>query len=79
MNKTIIDRINQKPETDTSKLLAQTEAVRQLLEYCMVRPAADIKIVINHDDGHTATLDAFDHAALVQGLHQLMEDFQDEL
>ena len=64
---------------DTVRLVAETELVRQMLEFCSVQPGADIIIQVKHSAGHCATARLYDHAALVQSLYECLEYFQSEL
>lgn len=63
---------------DTKRMLCQTEMVKQLLNYCAFQHGAKITIVVEHDQGHKATAELYDHAALVQSLYESLEYFQSE-
>ena len=70
---------NDRDDGSMCQMLAETELLKQLLSYCAVRQGATITITIEHDDGHKATARLYDHAALVQSLHETLEYFQSEL
>ena len=65
--------------TDTRDLLLQSEAVKQLLNYCAVAVGAEIIITVKHPHGQVATAQLYDHAALVDSLYNALDDFQQEI
>ena len=71
--------INQVDDDKSRRMLLEAELVKRLLEYCSYDPGASIKIVVQHDNGHTATADLYDHAALVDSLYKTLNYFQDEM
>ena len=79
MDKKLVKALSQTKDTDTRQQLLQAEAVKQLLEYCMQQPGADIQIIINHDSGQKAVAKLYDHAALVSGLWEAISYFQSEM
>lgn len=79
MNKEILKLINQHYDTEEGRMIAQTEMVKQLLEYCSVQPGAKIQIKVEHHDGQVAIANLYDLAALVQSLYDALEYFQSEL
>lgn len=66
-------------EEHVRKMLAETELLKQLINYCHVREGATITITIEHDDGHKASATLYDHAALTQTLYIALEYFQSEV
>ena len=68
-----------KQSEDVKRMLFQAEAVKQLLVYCVYQPGAKITISIDHDQGHKATAELYDLAALAQSLYESLEYFQSEL
>lgn len=56
----------------------QAEAVKQLLEVCMMQPGAKVQITVSHDNGLVATANLYDHAALVNGLYDALNYYQSE-
>lgn len=61
------------------KMMRQVEAVKDMLNYCIERNGATIKVTVTHDNGLTASATLYDHAALVQGLLDALNYFQSEL
>ena len=65
---------------DKMKIMEQQlKMAHELLVYCMYKPEAEINIEIKHTDGHYVKVEAYDHAAFVQGLHDAIEYFISEL
>lgn len=64
---------------DDSRMVAEAEMVKQLLNFCSIMPGAKITISVEHDSGQKATAALYDHAALVQSLHDTLAYFQSEM
>lgn len=65
---------------DEMQLMAQQlKMVKEALVYCAHKPEAKITIEVKHTDGSCARVEAYDHAAFVQGLYDAIEYFMSEL
>lgn len=64
---------------DDRRMAAEAELVKHLLDFCSVHNGANITIIIEHDNGCKAVAHLYDHAALVQSLHEALSYFQSEL
>lgn len=64
---------------EDTRVVAEAELVKHMLNFCFVQHGATITITVEHDDGHKATAKLYDHAALIQGLYNALEYFQSEL
>jgi hypothetical protein len=60
-------------------MTAEAELVKHLLSFCSVHPGAKISIVVEHDSGHKAVANLYDHTALVQGLEDTLSYFQTQM
>lgn len=60
-------------------MISQTKRLQSLLNHCCVDPGADIYITVKHSDGRQAGVKLYDHAALVQELHNALDYFLSEL
>lgn len=79
MNKDFM-KVNYRGMDDSDKAMyTQAEIVKQLLQLCSIQPGATITITVHHNHGHKAIAELYDHAALVQSLHDTLEYFQSEL
>lgn len=64
---------------EEERMLAEAEAVKQLLTTCCTDAGATITITVAHHSGQIATANLYDLAALVQSLFEALEYFQSEL
>lgn len=64
---------------ERDRMLAEAELVKHLLNFCSVWPGAKITITVEHDNGHKAVAQLYDHAALVQELHDALSYFQTQM
>lgn len=60
-------------------MVQQIKMAQELLAYCAMKPEASINIEIKHDDGHYVKVEAYDHAAFVQGLMDAFDYLLSEL
>lgn len=60
-------------------MVQQLKMVKEMLVYCMHKPEATITIEVKHTDGSCARVEAYDHAAFVQGLYDAIEYFISEI
>lgn len=72
-------KVNHSTSDEDCRMICEAELVKQMLQYCMMQHGAKITISVEHDDGHKATARLYDHAALVQSLHDSLEYFQSEM
>ena len=75
----VYDHINHNTSDEDCRMLMEVELVKTLLNHCMLTHGAKIKIVVEHDDGHIATANLYDHAALLEPLLIALINFQEEL
>ena len=61
------------------KLWEAADEVKQMLIDCANDPGATIQIVVKRDNGLESSAELYDHAALVQGLVDALDYFQDEI
>ena len=65
--------------TEDYNMWHDAEVVKRMLESCIDDPGATIQIVVKRDDGEESSAELYDHAALVQGLVDALDYFQDEI
>ena len=65
--------------TEDFNLWESAEFVKRMLYSCMDAPGATITIAIKKDNGEESSAELYDHAALVQGLIDALDYFQDEI
>lgn len=75
----ILNKANGLHHDGDCKMIAQAEAVKQLLDYCAILPGAKITITVEHDHGQRATAELYDLAALVQELWRTLDYFISEM
>ena len=75
----VYDHINHNTSDEDCRMLMEVELVKTLLNHCYTTHGAKIKIVVEHDDGHVATANLYDHAALIEPLMLALINFQQEL
>lgn len=79
MQNTYLKQAWEANDPNITRWLVDTELVKNLLDACAITPGATITITVRHDNGHVATAELYDHAALVQSLYDALEYFQSEL
>ena len=75
----VYDHINHSTSDEDCRMLMEVELVKTLLNHCYTTHGAKVKIVVEHDDGHVATANLYDHAALIEPLMLALINFQQEL
>lgn len=60
-------------------MVQQLKMVKEALAYCTHKPEAKITVEVKHTDGSCARVEAYDHAAFVQGLYDAIEYFISEI
>ena len=66
-------------KNENSRTIRQIDACSFVLDYCEQQPGADITIMVKHDSGLTAILNAYDNAQLINDLRRLLANFKEEL
>ena len=75
----VYDHINHSTSDEDCRMLMEAELVKTLLNHCYTTHGAKITIKVEHDDGHIATANLYDHAALIEPLMLALINFQQEL